>query len=72
MEEWNNLCNFARYQYEEHLCEIILNLDKWLILRKVYGCTTDEDILFADKIAKLTNTLTRVLAHLGQWLRRRL
>ena len=44
---------------------IILNLDKRLVLRKVYGCTTYEDMSFTDKIAKLTNTLTRVLAHLG-------
>ena len=28
--EHNNLCNFGRGHYEEHFCEIILNLDQWL------------------------------------------
>ena len=27
--ERNYLCNFIRGHYEEHFCEIILNLDKW-------------------------------------------
>ena len=27
--ECNYLCNFGRGYYEEHFCEIILNLDKW-------------------------------------------
>ena len=25
----NHLCNFGRGYYEEQICEIILNLDKW-------------------------------------------
>ena len=27
--EWNHLCNFGPRLYEEHFCEIILNLDQW-------------------------------------------
>ena len=27
--EWNHLCNFGKRDYEEQLCEIILNLDQW-------------------------------------------
>ena len=27
--EENHLCNFGRGHYEEHFCEIILNLDQW-------------------------------------------
>ena len=26
--EWNHLCYYARGHYEEHFCEIILNLDQ--------------------------------------------
>ena len=25
----NHFCNFGREHYEEHFCEIILNLDQW-------------------------------------------
>ena len=27
--EWNHLCSFGSGPYEEHFCEIILNLDQW-------------------------------------------
>ena len=27
--EWNQLCNFGRGHHEEHICEIIWNLDQW-------------------------------------------
>ena len=27
--EENHLCNFGRGHYEEHFCEVILNLDQW-------------------------------------------
>ena len=27
--ERNHLCNYSREYYEEHFCEIILNLDQW-------------------------------------------
>ena len=26
----NHLCNFGRGHYEEHICGIMLNLDRWL------------------------------------------
>ena len=29
LAEQNHLCNFGRGHHEEHLCEIILNLDQW-------------------------------------------
>ena len=29
LAEQNCLCNFGRGYHEEHLCEIILNLDQW-------------------------------------------
>ena len=28
--EWNHLCNFGKWHYEEQFCEIILNLDRWI------------------------------------------
>ena len=51
----NHFCHFGRGHYEEHSCEIILNLDQWLrrscCLKKKSmhtctterQCTTDED-----------------------------
>ena len=29
LSEWNHLCNFGKGHYEEHFCEIILNLGQW-------------------------------------------
>ena len=33
LTEQNHLCNFDRRNYEEHFCEIILNLDQWFRMR---------------------------------------
>ena len=30
LAQQTNLYNFGRWHYEEHFCEIILNLDQWL------------------------------------------
>ena len=34
LAEWNHLCNFSRDYYEEHFCEIILNLEVQKMLFK--------------------------------------
>ena len=34
--EQNGLCNFGRGHYEEHFCEIILNLNQWFRRRFRY------------------------------------
>ena len=29
--DWSHLCNLGRIYHEERFCEIILNLDKWVM-----------------------------------------
>ena len=38
----NHLCNFGRGHYEEHLCEIILNLDQWFVRCRLRKKFTDD------------------------------
>ena len=41
--EWNHLCNFGGGHYEEHPCEIILNLDQWFRRCSLKKKIMDED-----------------------------
>ena len=42
--EGKYLCNFRRGHYGEHSCEIILNLDQWMLFKaKVYGQKQGKD-----------------------------
>ena len=49
LAEWNHLCNFGRGHYEEHFCEIILNLEQWFGRRcclKYFSSTAMGALLF--------------------------